>query len=529
MEGITCYSIIDERSAAFVALGIAQQTNTTVALICTSGSAVLNYAPALAEAFYQKVPLLVLSADRPNEWIDQGENQSINQVEVYKNYIKKSYQLPVHTNTDKDLWYSDRIVSEAINSSRYPDLGPVHINIPLREPLYNLIPQETLETKIIEFETPSYSLDKDKFEALKAVWQKKEKILIVVGGFKSRDKDLESVLGGLSQQSNVIILKESISNVYGNDFIDQIDANIEIIDQRNLQDFTPDLVVTFGSGVVSKKLKFWLRKQHNVAHWHITSSFEHWDIFQSLSKVIQIAPAHFLREMSIDQKAPSSNYKQVWLALNKQCKMVLEQYLAQMPFADFTVFDFLMKNFPKDSLVQLGNSTPVRYANLLAIDANKNLRINSNRGVSGIDGVLSTAAGASMVSEKTPCFCITGDVAALYDSNALMNANLNTNFKLIIINNQGGNIFKIIPGPNKLEELESFMETKHNYSFEHLATMYKFRYFKVDQNEHFEETFHDFTAESELAAILEIKTNNDLSAASLKNYFTFINEAIALA
>lgn len=144
---IECISIIDERSAAFVALGIAQQTEKPVALICTSGSAILNYAPALAEAYYQKIPLLVLSADRPNEWIDQGENQSIQQFEVYKNYIKKSFQLPLQVNNDKDLWYSDRIVSEAINTCMYPDFGPVHINIPLREPLYELTDKINNETK----------------------------------------------------------------------------------------------------------------------------------------------------------------------------------------------------------------------------------------------------------------------------------------------------------------------------------------------------------------------------------------------
>ena len=158
LDGISCTSIIDERSAGFIALGLAQQTNKPVVLICTSGSAMLNYAPALAEAYYQKIPLLVLSADRPNEWIDQGENQSINQFEVYKNFIKKSYQLPVQIHTEEDLWYSSRIVSEALNTCIYPDFGPVHINIPLREPLYNLSDTVVQAPKIIRFEQPKYTL-----------------------------------------------------------------------------------------------------------------------------------------------------------------------------------------------------------------------------------------------------------------------------------------------------------------------------------------------------------------------------------
>ena len=524
IEGITCYSIIDERSAAFVALGIAQQTKSTVALICTSGSAVLNYAPALAEAFYQKIPLLVLSADRPNEWIDQGENQSINQVEVYKNYIKKSYQLPVQVNTEKDLWFSDRIVSEALNTCQYPDFGPVHINIPLREPLYNLTDESDLDTKIIEFEKPSYSLDAAKFEELAKYWEQKEKILIVVGGFKSSDAQLSSILNKIGQHTNVVILKESISNVYGADFIDQIDANVELIDQHNLEAFTPELVVTFGSGVVSKKLKFWLRKQQHVDHWHITSSFEHWDIFQSLAKIIQMSPTDFLDKLATLISEKPSSYKAQWQELNNNTRNSLARYLADLPFCDFTLFDYILKQIPQNSLLQLGNSTPVRYANLMHIDGNKNIQINSNRGVSGIDGVISTAAGASMVDADKLCFCICGDVATLYDSNALLNASLKANFKLIVINNQGGNIFKIIPGPSKLNELEQYFETKHNYEFADLAAMHKFAYFSVAKMSDLESTFSKFVQEDSKSAFLEIKTNNQLSADALKNYFDFIKE-----
>ena len=187
-----------------------------------------------------------------------------------------------------------------------------------------------------------------------------------------------------------------------------------------------------------------------------------------------------------------------------------------------------MQSIPKHSLIQLGNSTPVRYANLLHVDASQKLQINSNRGVSGIDGVLSTAAGASIAKADDLCFCITGDVAALYDSNALMNQKLKANFKLIIINNGGGNIFKIIPGPNKLDELEEFIETKHQVAFEHLAAMYQFKYFKASTFSELESSFKDFTLETKQSAILEVKTDGDLSADALRNYFNFLKESIKL-
>ena len=148
---IICHSVVDERSAAFIALGIAIRTQQTTALICTSGSAVLNYSPAIAEAFYQKVPLLILSADRPNEWIDQGENQSIHQNNIFSNYIRKSFELPVETADPKDLWYADRLINEAINSCLFPEPAPVHLNIPLREPLYEVLELAPVESpKVIE-------------------------------------------------------------------------------------------------------------------------------------------------------------------------------------------------------------------------------------------------------------------------------------------------------------------------------------------------------------------------------------------
>ena len=527
-EGINCLSIIDERSAAFVALGIAQQTKQVVALICTSGSAMLNYAPALAEAYYQKIPLLVLSADRPNEWIDQGENQSINQNEVYRNYIKKSYQLPVQVVSDKDLWYCDRLVAEALNTCLYPDFGPVHVNIPLREPLYELEEFTTRTLKNIDFPKPVYSLDGAAIKGLAREWSNYQKIMIVVGGFKEKDTGLQQVLQRLSEHDNVVVLKESISNVYGEYFVDQIDANIEVIQALKSLKYVPDLVITIGAGVVSKKLKFWLRKQTGVNHWHITRSFEHWDIFQGLSKVIQHDAESFFEFMLSFNQRQQSAYREDWRSLNKQTRNLLAIFLSRTPYTDFKVYDYLINQLPEESLLQLGNSTPVRYANLIHIPEYKGVAINSNRGVSGIDGVLSTAVGASIAKREKQCICISGDVGALYDSNALMNKYLQSNFKLIIVNNQGGNIFKIIPGPDKLEELEEFFTTKHNYHFEHLAKMYGCNYYRSTNEEELKSTFKAFITDEEESAILEIITPGEESAAILREYLAFLKENIKL-
>jgi 2-succinyl-5-enolpyruvyl-6-hydroxy-3-cyclohexene-1-carboxylate synthase len=522
---IECISIVDERSAAFYALGIAQQTLQPVGLVCTSGSAILNYAPALAEAYYQKIPLVVFTADRPNEWIDQGENQSILQFEVYKNYIKKSFQLPTQVAEKKDLWYSERIVSEAINASLFPDFGPVHVNVPLREPLYNLEEDTDPAPKIIDFPQPEFHLSEQTWQTLIEEWNKAEKKLIVAGGQKIHKPRLQKALNQLAQDKSVAVFTESISNLYGESFIDCIDPLVETITHHSLHEFKPDLVITFGGGVVSKKLKFWLRNNNPGAHWHLTRSFEHWDNFLSLSKVIQTDTDYFFEKLTEKSKKSSSDYQEKILTLNRKVQEVSHRFLQNLPFCDFKAFEFFTQNLPDNSNIHWGNSTPVRYANLLKVNSSKKLIINSNRGVSGIDGVSSTAAGASHTNPDSNTICIVGDIAFQYDINALWNKYITPNFKLIVLNNGGGNIFRIIPGPDKLDELETYFETAQNRTAKHAAVSFGFSYFSAENMNDLAIEYKKFMDEKDTPALLEVFTDGKLSAQALRDYFKFIRES----
>jgi len=514
-KDIKCYTIVDERSAAFFALGLAQQSEKPVGLICTSGSAVLNYAPAVAEAFYQKIPLVLLTADRPNEWIDQGENQSIQQFEVFKNYIKKSYQLPINITEKEDIWYSNRVVSEALNTTKFPDLGPVHINIPLREPLYNLIEETNIKPKIVQTKKSIVTLSSSEINSLKQTWKKASKKLIIIGGIKQKNIEIENALSLFSNNKDTVILTESISNIENKDAFSQIDPLIEIIEKNNLENFNPEIILTFGNGIISKKLKFWLRNKNVSEHWHISKSNEHWDNFQALTKVLNTDVSTILNELSVESNT-NYNYFDLWNNLNNKVKDFSKEYVLKSKFADFKVFKNLKNSFPKNSNIHFGNSTPVRYANLLDLD--KKLTINANRGVSGIDGQISTALGASNINNKLT-ICITGDLAMMYDSNAFWNNYLHPNFKVILINNNGGNIFRIIPGPSKLEELETFFETKNTYEAKHLAKLHKLKYFKVEKEKNLDKTLKNFYEENKKPALLEIKTDGKLSAKILQNYF----------
>ena len=511
---IQCYTIVDERSAAFFALGISQQSSKPVGLVCTSGSAVLNYAPAVAEAFYQKIPLVLLTADRPNEWIDQGENQSIQQFEVFKNYIKKSYQLPTNVSSKEDVWYSNRLVSEALNICRDSDFSPVHINIPLKEPLYDLTETVIEKPKIVENSKTIYSIDDDEIRYLKHCWNKASKKLIIIGLQKKKNIEIELALKLFSKQKDVVILTESISNIECKNTFAQIDPLVELIQKNKLEGFVPDIILTFGNGVVSKKLKFWLRNEKVLEHWHISKINEHWDNFQALTKVLKTDVSSFLRSIYSSDSTSEEYYKR-WNDLNNKVQKFSVDYINNSGFSDFKVFKTLSNSFPDNANIHFGNSTPVRYANLL--DLNKRILVNANRGVSGIDGQVSTALGASMVNNKLTV-CITGDLAMMYDSNAFWNNYLHPNFKVILINNNGGNIFRIIPGPSKLDELETYFETKNTYNAQYLANLHNLQYFKATNEEELEKQLKSFYKE-EKASLIEIKTDGVLSAEVLKNYF----------
>lgn len=519
VKKITCYAIADERSAAFVALGMAQQLGEPVGLICTSGSAVLNYAPAIAEAYYQKIPLIVMTADRPNESIDQGENQSINQYDIYKNYIKKSFELPVDTEDARDLWYSARIVNEAINLSVSGDPGPVHINVPLREPLYQLQKYDDSQSfKIIEpFET-SYVLPDTELEKLTERWNLYSKKIIIVGTL-APNKKINALLEKLAQREDCVIFNENTSNQCSPNFISCIDPVIDYIQSHPNEKYHPELVITIGGGLISKKIKFAFKQIHPKEHWHVSTEHEHWDNFHALSHIVPLGPETFLSHISEIDIESKIDFSELYKNLQNQLTAFHETYVQSLPFCDFSVYHYIHHQLPLNSVLFLGNSTPIRYSNLFAAPKEKNIQVYANRGVSGIDGVVSTSAGGAMAQPNQLQICIVGDISFFYDSNAWWNSYLGENFKCILLNNQGGNIFKIIPGPDILDELETFFETKHAMNAMHIAKQFDVNYFTANDQTTLSEEFNNFIQiKNGRPSILEISTPAD-SNQFLRQYF----------
>ena len=517
---ITCLSIIDERAAAFFAMGMAQQLGQPVGLVCTSGSATLNYAPAIAEAFYSKIPLLLFTADRPSEWIGQADGQAIQQHDIYRNYIKKSFELPSAIKDDDLLWYSNRMVSEAYNTCLIPDKGPVHINVPFREPLYELREYATYQPPRAIGSTPIEStLPENEQRRLLKSWNNYSRIMVVAGSF-SPDQQLSETVNALADQPGIVVLTEVTANLNGPKLITTLDPALEAIPTNDKELYRPDLLITFGGPVVSKKLKRFLRQHQPKEHWYVDESGDHTDTYQTLTNIIRVQAGHFLKLM-LEQGQPSGNgYANLWQQAQTKATQRHQQQLEAAPYCDLTVFDKVLQALPVGTNLQLANSTPIRYAGLFKLPVDKHITVNCNRGTSGIDGCISTAAGAAYISQK-PTTIVAGDLSFFYDSNALWNKHLPANLRIIVINNGGGNIFRIIKGPSSLPEevLESYFETQHNASVLYMAQAFDIPYYLCQSLEEMEANLPQFyQPNQEKAVIMEVRTPNGISANILKRY-----------
>ncbi len=517
-EGMRCLRVIDERSAGFFALGMAQQLQAPVALICTSGSAVLNYGPAIAEAFYQRVPLLVITADRPEEWVDQGEGQAIRQQGVLALHMKRSVQLPRTSNDDLSRWHCGRLINEAIDATLLPVAGPVHVNVPFAEPLYGRSETTGMSRLIAPILTEPFILPE---HARWLIGQfgncKKVMILAGQGRWSSGLKELLKRLAALPQVS---VHTEATSNLDDTAFIGCIDRAIEGVNDSNENELKPDLLITFGGAVVSKRIKTLLRKWRPSQHWNVDAGQRHYDTYQSLTHDIAVSPEIFFAQITEPLVASAhrveSIYGEAWRMVDERTRGQHNRIVSEAPFCDLTVFNTLNDRIPGDSDVHVANSTPARYAQLF--DRVRGIRWFSNRGTSGIDGCTSTAVGAAFAAQKITTL-ITGDIAFCYDSNAFWNEHLSPLLKVIVIDNGGGNIFRYIDGPDKDAELLHWFEAPHTRSIERLVKSFDLPYFHANDQASLEAGIDKLYAQYEKPAVLHITTDALTSPKVLRDYF----------
>lgn len=504
----TCYSIADERSAAFFALGIAQQIKKPVAVICTSGSALLNYYPAFAEAFYSQIPLVVISADRPLDKIDIGDGQTIRQENVFANHSLYNANLVDGASSE-----NDSKIREAISIS-ITKKGPVHINAPFEEPLYETVSELSKKINTTAYANSTPFVSTENWNEFPYIWNSLKKKLILVGVNEPYAID-PTIVDFLANDASVVVMTETTSNLHHPSFINTIDTIITPFSSDDFEVFQPEILVTFGGMVVSKRIKAALRKYQPKHHWHI-DSLRAYNTFGCLTKHFETDPNTFFNSFIPLLEPIESNYFDTFDAINALRKAKHNTYLSKIPFSDFKVFEKVIQSLPINSHLQISNSSAIRYAQLIAI--HPSIEVYCNRGTSGIDGSTSTAIGAAVANEKQTVL-ITGDISFLYDSNALWNNYIPKNLKIILINNGGGGIFRILPGHDETQVFNTFFETSHCLTAEHLAKMFGFEYAIASDETTLSNGIDQMYLQNDKPYILEVFTPTRTNDSILLQYF----------
>lgn len=539
-----CYSIVDERCAAFFALGIAQQTKSPVVLVCTSGSAMLNYYPAIAEAFYSRIPLVVLSADRPKHLLEIGDGQTIMQSDVYgkhvlfstnlkldvkdENYLPEEESIPLLKNLEqrverflgiqKDIQeYNEFELQRAITIASQK-MGPVHINVPFDEPLYDLVRELMVKPKLVNIEPKTVKIDDFQVKNYAERWLNSNRKMVLVG-VSDPDSIEQDFLNDLAQEDSVVVFTETTSNLHHPQFFPGIDKLISPLNEEELEQLQPDLLITFGGLIVSKRIKAFLRKYKPKEHWHI-DPYRAYDTFFCLTAHIPFTPNEFFKSfMPKLTHHKKSEYKNYFLQLRQTRRTKHAEYLQIIPFSDFKAYDKVLNAIPSKAILQVGNSAAVRYTQLFQIS--KTIDVYCNRGTSGIDGSTSTAVGCAVVNKRQTVF-LTGDLSFFYDSNGLWNNYIPKNFRIIVINNQGGGIFRILPGHKNTENFDTFFETKHHLNAKPICDLFGFSYHAAKDEKSLDKALLSFFKNASKPKLLEIftprKSNDDI----LLDYFKFI-------
>ena len=512
-KAIEHHVVVDERTAAFVALGMATHSQEPVAVVCTSGTALLNYAPAVAEAYYRQVPLIVISADRPDEWIDQDDSQTIRQHGALAAIVKQSFHIPTRED-DTSLWHARRLINEALLNALTPSCGPVHINVPLGGALCSVadvIPDNPIRVTDIR---PLQCLSQADAAMLANTLSNTSKVMILAT-MSTPSRELQEALKVLAQLPQVVVLTESIANMRDDAFIPTIDRVLTVIDNSEKADFAPQLLITIGGAPVSRMIKEFLRQYAPVEHWRIGNESRVIDTMQCLTHRLQIEAASMLAQIAPMCRPSVSTYAGLWHDREIVATTLHNRVVDAAPWCDLLAFATLLPAIPPRTVLHLSNGTSIRYAQLF--DTPQLDVVYCNRGVSGIDGSTSTALGASMVDDAVHLL-ITGDMSFGYDIGALATRLASPRFKIVVIDNGGGGIFRFIKGPSDLPELEECFEVQYRQPIEGYAQLHGFRYFHADDAQTLQDVLPEFFAEREHPAILSIKTPAAVNAKVLRHY-----------
>ena len=513
---IACYPVTDERSAGFYALGMSQALTKPVCVkepvvVCvTSGTALLNLAPAIAEAYYQRWPLVVISADRPPQWIDQLDGQTLPQPDALGRFVAKAVSLP-EPRDDEERWYCNRLVNEALLKSR--EGFPVHINVPIAEPLFSFTTQTLPAQRKIEL-IGSLMNNRLFHETFLSAFFQARKPMVIVGQTYFDDSCMAADLYEIGAYA--VVLSESLTNTVERCHFDEVLPLLEGDDS-----YKPDFILYLGGTLVSKRLKRFIRGLSDVSVWSVSEDGAVYDTFMHLTGIIKgsVYEATVLLMDAIEQSTAThtETFVERWNRLLQRASAHADAYepaYSQMAAVKWFERRIEEKKISKKTSFHYANSAAIRLANIYACHY-----VYCNRGVNGIDGSLSTAAGFSLVKDDT-VYCVIGDLSFFYDQNALWNQNLKGNFRVLLLNNGKGGIFNMLPGLEQSPVRDSFVAASHQTSAEGICQQNHVVYLRADDMEQMQKGIETLLSlESDRPVLLEVFTNASEDESAYRLYF----------
>lgn len=520
---------IDERSASFFALGLAKALREPVILVCTSGTAAANYYPAVIEAFYARVPLVVLTADRPHELRHVGAPQAIDQIDLYGKHVKWSVEMALPENSLEMKSHVRMIGSRAVATAKECPAGPIHLNFPLREPLvpnWDRVKEYRKEEKKVSVKSGSLRLSEMENKALADMFQTTERGMIIVGELQN-EAAIEDIVS-LSRQLGYPILADPLSHLrsgsHKQEFIvDTYDTFLR--DSAVKEVLIPDVVLRFGAMPVSKPLLLFLKKNDQAKHLVIDGGIGWREPANIATNMIYCNEQYFCQDLIAQiNERNHQEWLNTWLQLNQTTKAALQSIHNVEELNEGKVFALLPELMPENSTIFASNSMPIRDLDTFFFNNEKNIHTFANRGANGIDGVVSTALGVSAVLENT--VLVIGDLSFYHDMNGLLAAKLQKqNLTIVLINNDGGGIFSFLPQASEKEYFELLFGTPHGLDFSHAAALYGANYDKVENWDEFKHAFAKSFSMPGLK-IIEVQTNRDENLIKHRELWKYVSREI---
>jgi len=477
----TCYSVVDERSAAYFALGLSQQLQQPVLISCTASTASSNYWPAVGEAFYQGVPLIVLTSDRNPSMLHQWEDQMIDQVGMFDRHVRCSVNLPIIN--DKDDWnYCQRLVNKVLLELDHHGTGPVHINVPMKDYCMDF---DTLELPQVQKITRISILDSLQWQKAAHQLNKYKRILITCGQSSNYDTELNEALTDFFHKYNCAISVEHMSNIASEGTIHTSLCMDVRYNHVSFQEFKPDLVISFGYNVcqgIKEQLR-WFKGQYE--HWSIQPNGEVVDMYNSLTTIFESSALYFFHQMNHLATLQQSNDLQYY---NKLKGYANSTYFPNFSWSSTYAIQQLVKQIPSGSILHMAINNSIRIANFFQLQPN--IRSYANIGTYGIDGCLSSFIGQSVASDAL-CFLLIGDLAFFYDMNALRIKHIKKNMRILLLNNDGGSEF-YYNGTWKNEVSDLHTTARHHTKAEGWVRENNFEYLSAHDSESFQDALKRF-------------------------------------